>query len=106
MPIWDEGGLFVAFIKGEDAHGRCEKKNNLNDERGRKMKETTANIDSRNGGMTFTANHPWIRYFWSRNLIRQRSPCASFRIYSGIPGKTTLTSMDYENQNCAKIRQD
>lgn len=100
MPIWDKGGLFLAFIKGEDEHGRCEKKNNLKDERGQ---ETTANIDSRNGGMTFTANHPWIRYFWSRNLIRQRSPCASLRIYSGITGKTTLTSVDYENQNYANV---
>ena len=63
MPIWDEGGLFVVFIKGEDVRGRCEKKN----ERERNMKVTTANVDSRSGGMTFTAKRPWIIYFWSRS---------------------------------------
>ena len=26
-PFWDEGGLFVAFFKGEDLHGRRQKKN-------------------------------------------------------------------------------
>ena len=103
MPIWYEGGLFVVFIKGEDVRGRCEKKNNLKGERERNMKATTANVDSRSGGMTFTAKRPWIIYFWSRNLIRQRSPCTSLRIYSEITGKTTFTSMEYKNQNCAEI---
>ena len=29
IPVWDEGVLFEAFIKGEDVHGHSEKKNKL-----------------------------------------------------------------------------
>ena len=25
-PVWDEGSLFVAFIRGEDVHGRLQNK--------------------------------------------------------------------------------
>ena len=99
-PFWDEGGLFMAFFKGEDVHGRNKKKNNPRSKtENRKKTTTTTRICSENG-MTSTAERPWIGGFISRNLIRQR-PCASLRISSGITGEST--SVDYKNQGYSKI---
>ena len=75
-PFWDEGGLFVAFFKGEDVHGHRQKKNNPRSKtENRKKATTTTRICSENG-MTSTAKRPWIGGFISGNLIRQRQ-CAS-----------------------------
>ena len=101
-PIWDEGGLFAAFIKGEDVHDRRQKANNLRPktENGKKA-TTTTRICSENG-TTSTAKRPLIGEFFSRNLIRQR-PYTSWRISSGITGKRPLTSVDYKNYYYTKI---
>ena len=100
-PFWDEGGLFMAFFKGEDVHGRNKKKNNPRSKtENRKKTTTTTRICSENG-MTSTAKRPWIGSFFSRNLIHQR-PCASLRISSGVTGKSTLTRVNYKNQDYTK----
>ena len=95
-PVWDEGGLFAAFIKGEDIHDRRQKTNNLRPKTENRKKAATSTRICRENGTTSTAKRPLIGDFFSRNLIRQR-PGASLRISSGISGKSPLTSMDYKN---------
>ena len=100
-PVWDEGGLFAAFIKGEDVHDRRQKTKNLRPktENGRKA-TTTTRICSENG-TTSTAKRPLIGNFFLRNLIRQR-PYTSLRISSGT-GKRPLPSVDNKNYYYTKI---
>ena len=95
-PVWDEGGLFAAFIKGEDVHDRRQKTNNLRPKTENRKKATTTTRICSDNGTTSTAKRPLIGNAFLRNLIRQR-PCTSLRISSGITGKRPLTSMDYKN---------
>ena len=101
-PVWDEGGLFAAFIKGEDINDRRQKTNNLRPKTENRKKATTTTRICRENGTTSTAKRPLIGDVLSRNLIRQK-PCASLRISSGINGKRLLTIVDYKNYHCTKI---
>ena len=101
-PVWDEGGLFTAFIKGEDVHDRRQKTNNLRPKTENRKKATTTTRNCSENGTTSTAKRPLIGNFFLRNLIRQR-PCTSLRISSGITGKRPLTSIDYKSYYNTKI---
>ena len=101
-PVWDEGGLFAAFIKGEDIKDRCQKTNNLRPKTEKRKKATTTTRTCSENGTTSTVKRSLIGDFFSRDLIHQR-PCASSRISSRVTGKCPLTSMDYKNYNYTKI---
>ena len=91
-PVWDEGRLFVAFVKGEDVHDRRQKKNNLRPKTENRKKAASMIRICSEHGMTSTAKRPLIGDMFSRHLIHER-PCASFRIFSEIFTKSTLTSV-------------
>ena len=100
-PVWDEGGLFVSFIKGEDVQDRLQKKNNL---RPKAEKETKVTITERiySGiAMASTVKRPMNGYIFLRDLILKR-PCTHLRTYPGISGKSTLPYVR-RNQNCTRI---
>ena len=101
-PVWDEGGLFAAFIKGEDVHDRRHETNNLRPKTENRKKASTTTRNCSENGTTSTAKRPLIGNFFLRNLIRQR-PYTSLQISSGITGKRPLTSIDYKNYNNTKI---
>ena len=101
-PVWDEGGLFAAFIKGEDVHDRRQKTKNLRPKTENRKKATTTTRNCSENGTTSTAKRPLIGNFFLRNLIRQRL-YTSLQISSGITGKRPLTSIDYKNYDNTKI---
>ena len=100
-PVWDEGDLFVSFIKGEDVQDRLQKKNNL---RPKAEKETKVTITERiySGiAMASTVKRPMNGYIFLRDLILKR-PCTHLRTYPGISGKSTLPYVR-RIQNCTRI---
>jgi len=99
-PVWDEGGLFVAFIKGEDVHGRLQKRNTL---RPKAQIEKKATIRERiYGGIPIasTVKRPMIGECFFRDILER--PCADFRPYSGISDKSTLSYVR-KSQDCTRI---
>ena len=87
--LWDEGGLFVAFIKGKDVHDRLQKKNTL---RPKADKETKATITERiySGiARSSTVKRPMNDDIFLRDLILERL-CAHLRAFPRITEKSTL----------------
>ena len=100
-PVWDEGDLFVSFIKGEDVQDRLQKKNTL---RPKAEKDTKVTITERiySGiAMASTVKHPMNGDIFIRDLILKR-PCTHLRTYPGIRRKSTLPYVR-RNQNCTRI---
>ena len=100
-PVWDEGGLFVTLIKGEDVQDRIQKKNTL---RPKAQKETKVTITERiySGiAMASTVKCPKNGDIFLRDLIVER-PCAHLRPYSVNTGKRTLPYVR-KSQDCTRI---
>ena len=100
-PVGDEGGLFLAFTKGEDVHSCRHKKNNL---RPKAEKEKKAIITERiySGiAVASTVKRPINGDILLRDLILERS-CTSLRACSGITGKRTLPYVR-KSHDCTRI---
>ena len=95
--VGDKGGLFVAFIKGEDVDGRRQTKNTLKP-LSKKKKAASIKTSINNGiAVTSTVKSPTIGELLLRDLTLQRS-CAPLRVYS----RKTALPYDHKRQDCVK----
>ena len=99
--VWDKGGLFVAFIKGEDVHDRLQKKNTLRPKTDMDTNPTITERISSGIGMSPTEKRPMNGDIFLRELILER-PWAHFPAYHGITGKSTLPYAR-KSQDCTRI---
>ena len=94
---WDQEGLFLAFIKGEDICGRLEKKSTL---KFKAKKSTKARISNGNA-LTSTAKRPMIGELFPRGLLPR--PCTPFRVRSGVTMKNTVHTCDHKPNDCSVV---
>ena len=96
---WDQEGLFLAFIKGEDICGRLEKKSTL---KFKAKKSTKARISNGNA-LTSTAKRPIIGELFPRGLYILPRPCTPFRVRSGVTMKNTVHTCDHKPNDCSVV---
>ena len=93
--MWDDKGLFVAFMKGEDVHGRREMPNNLRLET---EKKTEARVKNGNG-MVLATKSPMRKELFITNLfLRSRRPSTHFRFSLGL--RSGISARSLHSNSC------